>query len=137
RSWTLPYSDARSYGRTRPPAGHNGAPTRALAAARPLGNQCGRADAPSPSGRDSKPDAPTTWARASAEPRLNSHYVRSTSVGGQSPVALSLALLLKYDSRVPANSAAIARLRSLAVSPRCLVECLAAFTEVLGSSSQQ
>jgi predicted dithiol-disulfide oxidoreductase (DUF899 family) len=57
--------DLTVYGRQEPwedspPAGHNSAPTRGLAAARPLGNQCGRADAPSPSGRASKPDALTT-----------------------------------------------------------------------------
>ena len=52
RSWTSPCTDARSRGRTRPPAGHSSgrstAPTR------------GSTDAPSPSGRDSRPDAPTT-----------------------------------------------------------------------------
>src|ERR1700740_747854 len=56
----------RSSGRTRRPAGHNGAPTRGLAAARPLGNQSGRADAPSPRGRDSKLGAPTTSGRPPA-----------------------------------------------------------------------
>ena len=62
RSWTSPCTDARSRGRTRPPAGRNSAPTRGLTAARPLGHQCqrGRKGAPSPSGRDSKPDALTT-----------------------------------------------------------------------------
>src|SRR5262249_27939642 len=61
-SWTSPCTDARSRGRTRPPGGHNSAPTRGLTAARPLGHQCqrGREGAPSPSGRDLKPDAVTT-----------------------------------------------------------------------------
>ena len=61
RSWTSPRTDARSRGRTRPPAGSNSAP-RGLTAARLPGHQCqrGRADAPSPSGRDYRPDAPTT-----------------------------------------------------------------------------
>jgi hypothetical protein len=51
-------------GRTRPPAGHNSAPSRGLAAARPTGHlcQCGRADALSPSGLDSKLGTLTTWA---------------------------------------------------------------------------
>ncbi len=48
--------DLTVYGRQEPwkdspLAGHNSAPTRGQAAARPLGNQSGRADAPSPSGR--------------------------------------------------------------------------------------
>jgi Bacterial protein of unknown function (DUF899) len=69
RSWTSPYTDARSRGRIRPLAGHNGAPSRGPTAARPLGHQCqcGRADAPSPSGRDSKLDALTTSALPGAE----------------------------------------------------------------------
>jgi len=48
--------------RTRPPAGHNSAPSRGPTAARPLGHQCqrGREDAPSPSGRASQLDALTT-----------------------------------------------------------------------------
>ena len=52
RSWTSPCTDARSRGRTHHPAGHNSgrstAPTRAST------------DAPSPSGRGSKPDVLTT-----------------------------------------------------------------------------
>jgi hypothetical protein len=45
-----------------PPAGRNSAPSRGLTAARPTGHQCqcGRVDAPSPSGRDLKLDALTT-----------------------------------------------------------------------------
>ena len=56
-------------GRTRPPAGHNGARTRGLTLARPIGHrcQCGRADAPSPSGRDSKLGALTTCGRRQHE----------------------------------------------------------------------
>jgi len=66
--------DLTVYGRQEPwedsppQTGRNSAPTRGLAAARRLGNQCGRVDALSPSGRDSKPGAPTTWAPAGAEP---------------------------------------------------------------------
>ena len=69
RSWTSPCTDARSRGRTRPPAGHNGAPSRGPTAARPIGHQCqrGRADAPSPSGRDSKQDAPIISAVLNTE----------------------------------------------------------------------
>ena len=59
--------DLTVYGRQEPwehspPAGRNSAPSRGLTAVRPPGLQCrcGPADAPSPSGRDSKPDAPTT-----------------------------------------------------------------------------
>jgi hypothetical protein len=61
--------DARSPGRTRHPAGRDSAPTRGVTAGRPPGHQCrcGRADAPSPNGRDSEPDAPTTSAPAAAE----------------------------------------------------------------------
>jgi uncharacterized protein DUF899 len=68
--------DLTVYGRQEPwedspPAGHNGARSRGPTAARPLGHQChsGRADAPSPSGRDSKPDALTTLVMLMAEPR--------------------------------------------------------------------
>lgn len=52
------YGRQRS-GRTRRSAGHNSAPTRALAAAHPLGNRNGQADTPSRSGHDSQPGAPT------------------------------------------------------------------------------
>jgi Bacterial protein of unknown function (DUF899) len=53
---------ARSRGKTHPLAGRSSAPTCAPTAVHPPGRQCrrGRADAPSPSGRDSKPDTPTT-----------------------------------------------------------------------------
>jgi len=55
-------TDARNGGRTRPPAGRNGAPSPGPTAARPPGRQRrnGRADAPSPSGRACSPGAPTT-----------------------------------------------------------------------------
>ena len=48
RSWTSPSTGARSRGRTRPPAGRSGAPTRGLTPARPPGHQYrrGRADGP-------------------------------------------------------------------------------------------
>ena len=65
--------DLTVYGRQEtwedsPPAGRNGAPSRGLTPARPLGRQCqcGRADVPSPSGRDLKPGARTTSARPRA-----------------------------------------------------------------------
>ena len=69
RSWTSPCTDARSHGRTRPPAGRSSAPSPGPTAARPPGRQRqrGRAGAPSPSGRDSKPDAPTTSAPPGAD----------------------------------------------------------------------
>ncbi len=62
RSWTSPCTGAKSPGRTHLPAGHNSAPTHGPTAARPPGHQCqcGRAGAPSPSGRDWQPGAPMT-----------------------------------------------------------------------------
>jgi hypothetical protein len=83
-SWTSPCTDARSRGRTRPPAGHNSgkstAPTR------------GRTDAPSPSGRDSKPDTLTTSPlgpdRRSRPPTPT--WTRRWSAIGSSPATLSL-----------------------------------------------
>jgi predicted dithiol-disulfide oxidoreductase (DUF899 family) len=62
--------DLTVYGRQEPwedspPAGRSSAPSRGLTAAHPIGRQCqrGRADAPSPSGRDSTPGALTTSPR--------------------------------------------------------------------------
>ncbi len=67
--------DLTVYGRQEtwedsPPAGRSNAPSRGLTAARLPGRQCrrGRADAPSPTGRDSKPDDPTTSVPPGAEP---------------------------------------------------------------------
>jgi predicted dithiol-disulfide oxidoreductase (DUF899 family) len=64
--------DLTVYGRQEtwedsPPAGHNSAPTRGPAAARRLGNQYGRADAPSPSGTAWRRDIPTIWEPAGAD----------------------------------------------------------------------
>ena len=63
--------DLTVYGRQEPweespPAGRRSAPSPGLTAARRPGRQCqsGRADAPSPSGRDWPPGALTTWALA-------------------------------------------------------------------------
>jgi hypothetical protein len=66
RSWTSPPTGGKRRGRTRPPAGRNSAPSRGLTAARPPGRQCqcGRAGAPSPSGRAWQPGALTTSAPA-------------------------------------------------------------------------
>ncbi len=58
RSWTSPCTDARSRGRTRPPAGHNSGTSTAPTPSRSMSR--GLTDAPSPSGRDSKLDALTT-----------------------------------------------------------------------------
>ena len=68
--WEMPWYSALGSLETllvgRRPAGRNSAPTRGPAAARRPGNQSGRADAPSPSGRDSKPDARTTLVQPRA-----------------------------------------------------------------------
>ena len=62
RPWTSPCSGVRRLGRTLLPAGLSSAPSRRLTAACPIGRpcQCGQADAPLLSSRDSKQDAPTT-----------------------------------------------------------------------------
>jgi predicted metal-binding membrane protein len=67
---------------TRPPAGRNSAP-RGLTAARPPGRQCqcGRAGAPSSSGRGSRPDALTTSAPAMTAVRTTAAAALTATLG--------------------------------------------------------
>src|ERR1700733_2720845 len=71
RSWTSRSTGARRRGRTRHPVGHSSAPTRGPPPARRIGHRCrpGRRGAPSPSGRASKRDAPTTSGGPGTERR--------------------------------------------------------------------
>jgi Bacterial protein of unknown function (DUF899) len=57
RLWTSRYTDVRNHGKIDLLAGRSDAPTRALAAAHPLGNQTGRADVLSLSGLARRPGA--------------------------------------------------------------------------------
>ena len=67
------------------PDGRNSAPILGPALARPLGNPNGRADAPSPSGRDSKLDTLTTSAPARANSERHLSHVHRIRAGSLNP----------------------------------------------------